>query len=254
MQNGSYLRVREVQLLLTALDRLYAPVSLEAFPTHLFGVLAELLPGTLASFDFVDLASGRTESHIAPAALAGLTISELEARVRAYLWQHPVLAHWRGGTLTEVLQPTDLISQRQFRRTDFYALCFRPAGMEYQIAAGLSWPGRIGGFTVNRPRSRNFTGPEIALVQRLRPHVERAFAMALRAAALPVSPAVTVAGLTARQSEVLRWLGVGKRNAEIAVILGISSRTVDKHVEHLFGKLGVETRSAAVAALAREAA
>ena len=253
MQNGSHLRAQEVQILLAALDRLYTPVRLEAFPAHLFGVLADLLPGTLASFDFVDLASGQAESHVAPEALAGLAPAELEARVRAYLWQHPVLAHWRAGPSTEVLQPTDLISQRQFRRTDFYALCFRPTGMEYQIAAGLSWPGRVGGFTVNRSRSRTFTGLEVALVQHLRPHVERAFAMALRAA-LPAPQPPVVEGLTPRQGEVLRWLGLGKRNAEIAVILGISSRTVDKHVEHLFGKLGVETRSAAVAALAGRAA
>ena len=254
MQNGPHLRAREVQVLLAALDRLYFPVSLEEFPTHLFGVLAELLPGTVSSFDFVDLSSGQAESHIAPLALAGLTLAELEARVRAHLWQHPVLAHWRGGPLTEVLQPTDLISQRQFRRTDFYELCFRPTGIEYQIAAGLAWPGHVGGFTVNRPRPRNFTGLEVALVQHLRPHVERAFAAALRAATPPAPQSLVVDGLTRRQGEVLHWLGVGKRNAEIAVILGISSRTVDKHVEHVLSRLGVETRSAAAATLAWGAA
>ena len=246
MQNGSHLRTREIQTLLAALDRLYARVSLEEFPAHLFGVLADLLPGTLITFDFVDLASGQVESHIAPQTLTGLTAAELEARVRAYLWQHPVLEHLRGRPRNVVMQPTDLISQRQFRRTDLYAQCFRPAGMEYQIAAGLSWPGRVGGFAVNRPRPRNFTAREVALVQHLRPHVERAFAAALRAAAPP--PAME--GLTPRQGEVLRWLGVGKRNAEIATILGISSRTVEKHVEQVFDKLGVETRSAAAATLA----
>ena len=254
MQNGSHLRTREVQVLLAALDRLYTPVDLEEFPAHLFGVLADLLPGTLTTFDFVDLARGRVESHIAPQMLTGLTPAEMEARVRAYLWQHPVLEHLRGRSRNVVMQPTDLISQRQFRRTDLYAQCFRPAGIEYQIAAGLSWPGRLGGFAVNRPRSRNFTTQEVALVQHLRPHVERAFAVALRAAAPPVPDPLVVGGLTPRQGEVLRWLGEGKRNSEIAVILGISSRTVEKHVEQLFGKLGVETRSAAVATLAWGAA
>ena len=250
MGSGLHLRTREVQTLLAALDRLYTPVSLEEFPTHLFGVLADLLPGTLASFDSVNLASGQVESHIAPEALAGLAPAELEARVRAYLWQHPVVEYLRDRPAALVMQPTDLISQRQFRRTDLYAQCFRPAGIEYQIAAGLSWPGRLGGFAVNRPRSRNFTAQEVALVQHLRPHVERAFAVALRAAAQPAPEPAVVEGLTPRQGEVLRWLGAGKRNAEIAAILGISSRTVEKHVEQVFGKLGVETRSAAVATLA----
>ena len=54
------------------------------------------------------------------------------------------------------------------------------------------------------------------------------------------------APLTPREKEVLAWLVEGKRDAEIGSILGISSRTVQKHVEHLFEKLAVETRTAAV--------
>jgi DNA-binding CsgD family transcriptional regulator len=53
-------------------------------------------------------------------------------------------------------------------------------------------------------------------------------------------------GLSPREGEILGWIIEGKRNSEIAVILGISLRTVEKHMEHILGKLGVETRSAAV--------
>jgi DNA-binding CsgD family transcriptional regulator len=53
--------------------------------------------------------------------------------------------------------------------------------------------------------------------------------------------------LTTREHEVLRWLAAGKTNAEIAQILGTSARTVQKHLEHIFVKLGVETRTAAIA-------
>ena len=56
--------------------------------------------------------------------------------------------------------------------------------------------------------------------------------------------------MTRREGEVLHWIGQGKRNGEIAMILGISLRTVEKHIEHLFAKLGVETR-VALAAMAR---
>ena len=52
-------------------------------------------------------------------------------------------------------------------------------------------------------------------------------------------------GLTARQAEVLLWVAQGKSNPEIAVIIGAASRTVQKHVEHIFNKLHVETRTAA---------
>ncbi len=54
-------------------------------------------------------------------------------------------------------------------------------------------------------------------------------------------------GLTPREAEVLHWMAEGKRNGEIAIILGVSERTVDKHRENLFAKLDVETRTAAVA-------
>lgn len=51
--------------------------------------------------------------------------------------------------------------------------------------------------------------------------------------------------LTRREAEILDWIAQGKRNAEIAIILGISHRTVGKHVEHVLAKLEVETRTAA---------
>jgi len=53
-------------------------------------------------------------------------------------------------------------------------------------------------------------------------------------------------GLTAREREVLQWLARGKTDAEIATLLAISPRTVNKHLEHVYVKLGVETRTAAV--------
>ena len=55
------------------------------------------------------------------------------------------------------------------------------------------------------------------------------------------------AALTPRETEVLSWLAKGKTNRDIADILGLSHRTVNKHLEHIFEKLGVETRAAAAA-------
>lgn len=53
--------------------------------------------------------------------------------------------------------------------------------------------------------------------------------------------------LTAREAEVLYWVIQGKTNRDIAEILSLSPRTVHKHLEHVFQKLGVETRTAAAA-------
>jgi DNA-binding response OmpR family regulator len=54
-------------------------------------------------------------------------------------------------------------------------------------------------------------------------------------------------GLTSREGEVLSWLSKGKTNRDIAQILGLSPRTVDKHLEQIYSKLGVENRTAAAA-------
>ncbi|WP_226017978.1 DNA-binding response regulator [Novosphingobium sp. FKTRR1] len=54
-------------------------------------------------------------------------------------------------------------------------------------------------------------------------------------------------GLTQREAEVLLWISYGKPNRAISEILGISPRTVNKHLEQVFQKLGVETRAAAAA-------
>ncbi len=58
-------------------------------------------------------------------------------------------------------------------------------------------------------------------------------------------------GLTLREAEVLLWVSRGKPNRDIGEILNISPRTVNKHLEQVFVKLGVENRSAAAAAAVR---
>jgi DNA-binding response OmpR family regulator/DNA-binding CsgD family transcriptional regulator len=57
--------------------------------------------------------------------------------------------------------------------------------------------------------------------------------------------------LTSREAEVLLWVSRGKPNRDIGEILNISPRTVNKHLEQIFVKLGVENRAAAAAAAVR---
>lgn len=65
----------------------------------------------------------------------------------------------------------------------------------------------------------------------------------------PSSGNVEAAAFTRRELEVLIWIREGKRDAEIAAILGISPRTVGKHVENLLRKTGTKTRLGAVNAV-----
>jgi DNA-binding NarL/FixJ family response regulator len=59
------------------------------------------------------------------------------------------------------------------------------------------------------------------------------------------APLIEQLGLSPREAETLLWVAQGKSNGDIAVILGISEKTVKKAMGHIFEKLGVESRTAA---------
>ena len=71
--------------------------------------------------------------------------------------------------------------------------------------------------------------------------------LSVRKSDAPAPSRLASAALTPREVEVLSWVSKGKTNRDVADILGMSPRTVNKHLEHVFEKLGVETRSAAAA-------
>ena len=58
--------------------------------------------------------------------------------------------------------------------------------------------------------------------------------------------------LTARESEVLYWVSMGKTNEEVGEIIGARPLTVKKHLEHIYDKLGVPNRTAAARLAAAE--
>lgn len=82
---------------------------------------------------------------------------------------------------------------------------------------------------------------ERALMELLRPSIDAAWDRADR------TREVMQAGLTARELQVLERVAAGDSNLLIARRLGMGRRTVDKHLEHAYAKLGVGSRTAAVA-------
>lgn len=115
----------------------------------------------------------------------------------------------RGTGMRMVDAPS---GRRGWRRRSMRADDYRRAGLEHAVA--------------------------VAFLYRLACQVE------LPLAAAPVE--VTPSGLTPREADVMHWVSRGKTDAETAALLRISPRTVHKHLEHIYVKLGVETRTAAV--------
>lgn len=132
-----------------------------------------------------------------------------------------------------------------------------PIGPDYVLAVPLlHTPQTLVSVVLNR-RSRDFDERDRERLDLLRLHLAFLYRHARKLAAAPAATAPPAAwpetpapeigggGLTLRESQVMHWVGCGKTDAEVAALLSISPRTVQKHLEHVYVKLGVETRTAA---------
>lgn len=173
----------------------------------------------------------------------------VEPRIREFdFWlscyaQLPCLVHWDGVGDGVAVRFSDRISQRAFRRTPVHDYFFRPFGLDHVVAARVALPtGQLIDF-VCESGGRDFDDPDISLLERLRPYL-RAILCRAQAGALAVHLRSTFA-LTRREAEVLALVARGRSNRAIAATLFVSPGTVSKHLEHLYTKLAVKTRTEA---------
>jgi DNA-binding CsgD family transcriptional regulator len=167
-----------------------------------------------------------------------------EAAFHSHGWQNPL--HCRLHAREEgVLRLSDHLTRRQKSNLEYNDLVWRPHGIDDAMRVWLpAPPGRARSVYVERT-GKDYTHRERNLFGLMRPHLAR---MRLNAESRRrVDPSL---GLTAREAEVLGWVARGKTNAEIAAELFISPQTVRKHLENIFEKLGVRTRTAAAARVA----
>ena len=218
-----------------------------------------LLPSFVASeittLSLCDLRRGRRRVVSNPAAALGR--HALDAFDR-HFFEHPLVCYHSDHPDGGVQRITDSMSQAAFRRTPLYADYYASVGLDHVLSLPLHADGRlIVAFVLNRTR-RDFSERERDLLEMVRPHLatlyrqsyalaeaQRALAASGEPSPLAQGPADAMACLTPREREVLGWVAAGKTNAQIATILGAMPRTVAKHLERIFEKLGVETRTAA---------
>lgn len=168
--------------------------------------------------------------------------------------QSPMYAKLADGE-TSPMRLSDFITLRQLRRTDLYHEIFTQIGIRHQIGIPIQSKVVLGGLTINR-QGRDYRVEDVSLAAILAPQIATAFEVAIMLRKL--APEMRLQeeldhthlrrlGLSRREAEVMVWLVEAKRDAEIAVILGCSVRTVQQHVRAILGKLRVENRTAAVA-------
>jgi DNA-binding CsgD family transcriptional regulator len=238
--------------LLELIGDMHGLLELEEFRVEVLTAVRRAVPAEWASLNDIALSEGgpdALESSVIiadPPAPAHL----LEVFVR-YAHQNPIVARYAHTADARAIRFSDIVSTDELHALELYTEVYGPMGVEYQIAFTLpSVPGRIVGIALSR-RDHDFTDEERDLLDLSRPFLVQAYRNAARysqalAGARPVATAqLTGLGLTARQAEVVRLVATGLSEHDIATRLGISHRTVQKHLQHAYKVLGVTNRSAA---------
>ena len=216
-------------------------------------LLPHLVASEVTTLSICDLATGRRRVVSNP---HDAISSEALGAFDRHFFTHPLVhyhaTHHAGG----VHRITDSMPEREFRATSLYADYYMKVGLDHSLALPLHVDGDLlVSFVFNRT-GRDFGDRERDLLERMRPQLANLFRASVAVAqmrfatagagGMPPPAEDRLAQLTPREREVLGWVTAGKTNAQIAQILGTSPRTIAKHLERVYQKLGVESRIAAV--------
>lgn len=230
----------------------YALAPINEFPKRVLALVHNLIGCDVASYNNIDISTGQFQVLVDPEDSVDDKIASAFDRV---VHEHPVIAHYGATGDPRAHTISDFLRQAEFRRLDLYGEFFGPLGINDQLSTSVPTPRADWVLGVALNRSDSFTEQDRMILDILRPH----FAIAYQNAILyshalesidtegPFTAAAATAldHLTDRQREVLRLVTQGYTNYRIAAELGIREGTVKKHMEHLLGRLHVQTRVAA---------
>jgi DNA-binding CsgD family transcriptional regulator len=234
------------------LAELYAPASAPGGPDYaarVVSVVSGLIAADSCSYNYIGGSPSLLAFLIEPSDVGSFP-GGIEL-FQEHLAEHPVLAHYQATGDGRPRRISDFLSDRQFRSLGLYQDFYRRCQVEYQTALGV--PAAGGGLiavALNRSR-RDFSAEDLELAELLRIHIGQAAAIAVLTqpgpAAAPSSAASPL--LTPRQAGILRLVADGQSDRGIARTLGISTRTVQAHLQHTYRALDVTSRTEAVARL-----
>jgi len=213
--------------------------------------LQRLVASELTTLSICHLVSGRRTVHGDVAGTIGAAERDCFDR---HFREHPLVRVHGEQRHPHVHRISDSLSPLAFRRTPLYADYYRRIGIDCVLAMPVyQSDGWLVSWVLNR-RGRDFSDREAALLDQVRAPLARFFQrtdwmqrLAPSTHDAPPLRALSLrAPLTPREREVLQWVAAGKTDRDIAAIVGLGVRTVHKHLQHIYAKLGVETRTAAV--------
>jgi DNA-binding CsgD family transcriptional regulator len=191
---------------------------------------------------FVGFDSDRREYWFGQRLPAGEDEALAQAHWEQYWACQPCNYPDRTGDLRDITQIPDFCSATQSHSTGMYSDVYRPQGLEHELMLSLPAgpPGRtLRLFFFRGPGGPDFSERDRALLTLLRPHLHQAYRDAERRR----DP---VPQLTPRHWDLLHLLAAGHTNTQIARRLGLSEGTVRTHLENIYGRLHVSSRTAAV--------
>jgi DNA-binding NarL/FixJ family response regulator len=178
-----------------------------------------------------------------------LLSEELALALERHAGDFPLTRHTRPGGDGRPIRRSDLQSMRSFRASGMYADVARKIGTDQMLAMALTPAGLHVCVSLNRI-GRDFQPAAIDVLTQLSPLLTRRVArLAASQVALNASPALESGQLTPRERQVLSLVAEGLTDCAIGHRLACSPRTVDKHLEHIYRRLGVSSRAAAIAAV-----
>ncbi len=211
--------------------------------------LQRVLPSDYVSLNDVGSSPDQIVTMMAP------EVPELIDEWALHAHENPLLRHHLRTLDGRAYRFSDVTTQAELHELTLYRKVYAPLGVEHQLAFTLpAAPDRVLAIALSRG-DRDYSEAERDLANEARPFLIQAYLNAIAFAALggpsatgaetPLVEAIVAAGLTRREAEVLRLVALGSSNQHVAAELGISDRTVGKHLEHGFRKLGVGDRSTA---------
>lgn len=249
------LNAQSLRALTKILPAIYAEISLARMPAVFANALSCLFPGEAHGIVVREFIHQHRYWYLHPAAPErAAPAPDLLSSFRECIPANPFQLTGTNAALALV----NVVTRASLHPLDRYQDFHRPLGPENDFDVELRHREAVICAAVLR-HNRDFSPQECALMNALRPHLQQAWRNAeafenlkARVAATGVTipqwnSALLEARfeLTPREAEVLIWIAQGKTNSDTAAILGIRPHTVRTHLEHVFAKLGVETRHAA---------
>jgi len=240
--------------LLRWLPRLYSAITLDQLKALVIQILGDLLESDGNGwFEYVIDDRGAIRLQSVLESVPCLTTAIIETMPRT-LGNHPFLEVWPREAIPSVLKLSDFPVPIRQRHLDEGFEVYREIGRE-NMTGPLMMSAR-GMVAVSSRRDRKaFSERNRLVLTALMPHFRQAHANALRFERLsqrpvPANGVNSTEPLTPREKDVGMWVAEGKTNREIGLILSLSPRTVEKHVESILRKLHVYNRTLAARELA----